>query len=109
MLLCGKGGAGRTIKCTNWCEVAAASKYWWDSGTVDVTHDTVMLVNISESKFQELPGTCQGTHLCGVRSAFRGGLAAHCMALTYDGFQNTTFVFRSKPFASRKMFCLELR
>lgn len=55
-----EGGAGRTIKCTNWCEVAAASKYWWDSGTVDVTHDTVMLVNISESKFprtaRNMPG-----------------------------------------------------
>jgi hypothetical protein len=60
MLLCGKGGAGRTIKCTNWGEVAAASKYWWDSGTVDETHDTVMLVNISESKFprtaRNMPG-----------------------------------------------------
>ena len=43
-----RGGAGRTIKCTIWCDLGAARKYWWDSWTLDVTHDTVMLVNIGE-------------------------------------------------------------
>ena len=36
------GGAGRTIKCTIWCDLGAARKYWWDSWTrCDAWHSDV--------------------------------------------------------------------